>query len=160
MSNPESDTITSLTPEDKKLLMRGYTLDFYKPFHIGLLVSLLIALLIVYFNYNQPQNFWSVFGLFSWMLVVFNAMFLVDFLVHKFQILNKDKIVIHGKVTDKYESGSEHGGTIIVVNNEKFDTTWIQKIDAIEINDAVEMHFIYSKKNKRGHVFRIQKVVN
>lgn len=153
----ETKTITPLTLEDKKLIMRGFTLRYYKAFHFILLAILGISLCVVYFNYNTSERYLIVTAFFIWLFLLFNFMFLIDFLYHKYITLTKKKMIVTAYVSDKYESGAENGGTIIVVNHEKFDITWVKEMEVFEIDDLIKMHFVCSKNNKRKALFKIEK---
>ncbi len=158
MSETETNIITNLTKEDKNILMKGYTLQYYKWFHYLFAGIICVTVAISYWKFNKDAVFESLSGFFTWLLLLFNLLFLIDFLFHKFKILNNKKIITTGLVTNKYESKSEHGGTIIVINNEKYDITWVNKIHEFETNDSIEMHFICSKKNEKRKLFRIEKL--
>lgn len=149
--------ITPLTKEDKRLILQGFSLRAYKIFHVAFAVIFLLASIITIWKFNDNHEYESVAGFSIWFLLVFNFLFLCDYLFHKIQIIGAQKIMLTGKVTNIYESGAEHGGTIVCFNNREFDITWAKKIPEFMIGDIVTLHFVYRKNKRTGSIITITK---
>ncbi|HTJ47911.1 MAG TPA: hypothetical protein VL443_00555 [Cyclobacteriaceae bacterium] len=151
--------IVSLTKEDSKLVMKGFALKYYKVFHLSFLIIFLLTLLYTLWKFNESNAYQSVIGFFIWLLLVFNFLFFIDYIFHKVQIIGARKIIFTGRVIDVIESGSEHGGTIVCFNHEKFDITWAKEIPEFTIGDILSIHFVNLRNGKRGSIIKVEKNV-
>ena len=151
-----TQVITALTREDKKLILQGISLRYYKVFHAAFVLVFITALLITAWKFNK-EDIMPVAGLFIWLLIFFNFLFLTDYLFHKIQIAGAKKKIITGMVTNIYESGTENGGTIICFDTGKFDITWARRIPDIVIGDTVSLHYVSKKNGKEGILFLVEK---
>ena len=149
--------IVSLTKEDSKLVMKGFALQYYKIFHLSLLIIFLLTLLFTLWKFNESNKYESVVGFFTWMLLLFNFLFSLDYVFHRVQIIGARKIILTGKVIDVFESGSEYGGTIVCFDHEKFDLTWAKEIPKFTIGDILSIHFINLRNGKRGSIIKVEK---
>ncbi len=149
--------IVSLTKEDRKLTMQGFTLKYYKIFHLTFLSIFLFTLLFTFWKFNEFNRYESVIGFFIWLLLLFNFLFSLDYIFHKVQIIGARKIILTGKVIDVFESGSEHGGTIVCFDHEKYDLTWAKEIPNFTIGDILSIHFVNLRSGKRGSIIKVEK---
>jgi hypothetical protein len=149
--------ITILTKEDKKLVMQGFSLGYYKAFHFVFAILYVIALLIITWKFSRADCL-AVTGLFAWLLLVFNFLFLLDYLFHSIQMMGAKKMIITGTVTDKYESGTENGGTIVCFGTNKFDITWARKTPDFLIGDTIRLNYVSTKNGKRGSLISVEKL--
>ncbi len=152
-----TQVITALTREDKKLVLQGFSLRYYKVFHAVFVLVFITALLIAAWKFNK-EDMMPVAGLFIWLLICFNFLFLADYLFHKIQITGAKKIIITGSVSDKYEAGTENGGTIVCFEDRRFDITWAKKIPAFAIGDTLQLHYVLKKNGKQGSIIAVEKI--
>lgn len=150
------EKIMPLQPQDKKKILLGYTLSYYKTSNLILIIASFLIFELAKWKYNADNN---IIGFFIWIILIFNFMFLMDYLFHKTQlVLSKGKIILVGEITDIYEGGGEHPGKIVCLGLHKQDITWAEPNFELKIGDCIEMHYILLKKNKKGSLIKIEKI--
>ncbi len=150
------EKIMPLQPEDKKKILLGFSLKYYKPFNLFLIIASILVFGLAKWKYNADNN---IIGFFIWIILIFNFIFLLDYLFHKTQIvLARGKIILSGEITDIYEGSGEHPGKIVCIGLHKQDITWADSKIELKIRDCIEMHYILLKNNKKGSLIKVEKI--
>ncbi len=144
--------------EDKKKILLGFSLKYYKIFNLFLIFTSILIFGIAKWKFKAENE--SMIGFFIWIILIFNFLFLLDFLFHKTQIfLSIGKIVLSGEITDVYENlKSELGGTIVCIGQHKQDITWAIPNFELKVGDNIEIHYVLFKNNRKGSLIKINKL--